>query len=57
MNQTSTNEQVGPATYLIEKAAKTSIHYNPPRWGLPKGARKGLELKKWTEDETYYCYK
>lgn len=42
---------------MSERASKTSIHYNPPKWGLPKGPRKGLELKKWTVDETYYDYK
>lgn len=57
MNQTSTNEMVSPTSYPIERAAKTSVHYNPPKWGLPKAARRGLEYKSWTVDETYYVYK
>ena len=56
-NVTGTNEHVGPGKYSVKEAAYTSKHKNPPHWLLPESVRKGLDLKVWTKNETYYIYK
>jgi len=51
-----TNDTVGPGSYKVEKASKTSIHQNPPSYTLQKAERRGLNNKVWTKTETYYMY-
>ena len=55
--QVGTNEIVGPGVYIPEKSRFDSKHPNPPIWTLPKDKRKGLNLKVWTKNETYFQYK
>lgn len=56
-NIVGTNERVGPGKYDVVEASYTSKHKNPPNWSLPLSERKGLEIKTWTKNETYYLYK
>ena len=52
-----TNEIVGPGGYIPEKSKFDSRHPISPTWTLPKDKRKGLNLKLWTKNETYFQYK
>ncbi len=56
-NVTGTNENVSSNSYRTEIAGFTSKHLNPPKWSLPVSERKGLDMKVWTKNETYYIYK
>lgn len=55
-NVTGTNERVGPGKYSVQDASYTSKHKQPPTWSLPLSERKGLNMKVWTKNETYYIY-
>jgi hypothetical protein len=51
-----TNEIVGPGTYKVREAPKTSKHTEPPTWTIGKCPRKGLNNTVWTKNETYHLY-
>jgi hypothetical protein len=52
-----TNEIVGPGVYVPEKSKFDSRHPIPPTWTMPRDKRKGLNLKVFTKNETYFNYK
>ncbi len=48
-----TNNLIGPGAYKPEDSKKPSNHANFPKWTIGDSKRKGLNLKVWTEQETY----
>ena len=48
-----TGIKVGPGTYSIEEIKKSNKFKDVPKWTIGRSKRKELNLKLWTENETY----
>ena len=56
---TSTNEAVGPATYMAEKVTKTSNMKLSSKWTFPRAPRKDMGIKTFERHQTYdtrFCW-